>query len=90
MEKKFQTSEGSNGHNTTTRALIAVKLTTENANKEPVELSEVIGARGQYEDVFESMDIIVPALRSYICSCWIRKPLCNLSLVTMMSYWLQI
>lgn len=62
MEKKLQTSEGSNGHNTTTRALIAVKLTTENANKEPVELSEVIGARGQYEDVFESMDTIVPAL----------------------------
>ncbi|MDA7754410.1 TldD/PmbA family protein [Pseudomonadales bacterium] len=62
MEKKLQTSEGSNGHNVTTRSLIAVKLTTENENKEPVELSEAIGARGQYEDVFESMDTIIPAL----------------------------
>ena len=62
MEKKLQTSEGSNGHNVTTRSLIAVKLTTENENKEPVELSEAIGARGQYEDVFESMHTIIPAL----------------------------
>ncbi|MBD3646048.1 MAG: TldD/PmbA family protein, partial [Pseudomonadales bacterium] len=52
MEKKLQTSEGSFGHNTNTRSLIYVMLTTRNDKGEPIELSEGFGNRGQFEDVF--------------------------------------
>lgn len=52
MEKKLHTSEGSFGHNTNTRSLIAVKLTTRNERGQPIELSEGFGNRGQFEDVF--------------------------------------
>ena len=54
MEKKLSTSEGSFGHNTNSRAIIAIKLTTRNEAGDPIELYEAIGDRGQFEDVFES------------------------------------
>ncbi|MFT4632691.1 MAG: TldD protein [Candidatus Azotimanducaceae bacterium] len=54
MEKKLHTSEGSYGHNTNTRSIIGIKLTTRNNRDEPIELSEAIGERGQFEDVFTS------------------------------------
>ncbi|MCB1645860.1 MAG: TldD/PmbA family protein, partial [Pseudomonadales bacterium] len=44
------------GHNTNTRAVIYVRLTARNQQGEPVELTEVIGARGQFEDVFATLD----------------------------------
>lgn len=56
MEKKLQTSEGSFGHNTNTRSLIYVMLTTRNEKGEPIELSEGFGDRGQFEDVFPTDD----------------------------------
>jgi len=58
MEKKLQTSDGSAGHNTNSRAIIAVKLTTRNEAGDPIELSQAIGDRGQFEDVFESPERI--------------------------------
>ncbi|MEE4299118.1 MAG: TldD/PmbA family protein [Pseudomonadales bacterium] len=54
MEKKLRTSEGAHGHNVTTRSIVRVQLTTRNDRGEPIELSDAIGARGQFEDVFES------------------------------------
>jgi|TARA_B100000315_G_scaffold232738_1_gene245221 TldD protein len=56
MEKKLYTSEGSSGHNTNTRAIISVFLTTKNDAGEPVELGRPFGGRGQFEDVFQSLD----------------------------------
>lgn len=58
MEKKLQTSEGSHGHNVNTRSIVRVQLTTRNDQGQPIELSDAIGARGQFEDVFESTDEI--------------------------------
>lgn len=54
MEKKLQTSEGSFGYNTNTRSIVGVKLTTRNAQGQPIELSKGIGNRGQFEDAFLS------------------------------------
>ena len=56
MEKKLQTSEGSSGHNVNTRSIIRVQLTTRNEQGQPIELADAVGARGQFEDVFESAD----------------------------------
>lgn len=56
MEKKLQTSEGAHGHNTNTRSIISIKLTARNEQGQPVELSDAIGSRGQFEDVFLSPD----------------------------------
>lgn len=56
MEKKLLTSEGASGHNITTRSVLTVMLATKNAQGEPVELFNGIGARGQFEDVFPSME----------------------------------
>ena len=56
MEKKLYTSEGSSGHNINTRAIIAVYLTMTNDQGEPVELGKGFGSRGQFEDVFQSLD----------------------------------
>ena len=58
MEKKLQTSEGSKGHNTNSRSILALKLTTRNEAGEPIELQEAVGDRGQFEDVFASADLI--------------------------------
>lgn len=58
MEKKLQTSEGSNGHNTNTRSIVRVQLTTRNDQGQPIELSDAVGARGQFEDVFTSTEEI--------------------------------
>lgn len=55
MEKKLHTSEGSSGHNINTRSLVYVKLTTRNDRGEPIELSEGFGDRGQFEDVFPTI-----------------------------------
>lgn len=52
MEKKLRTSEGSNGHNINARAIVMFKLTTRNAQGQPIELTGNVGARGQFEDVF--------------------------------------
>lgn len=56
MEKKLLTSEGSNGHNVNTRALMSFKLSTKDEAGEPVELMEGFGDRGQFEDVFPDLD----------------------------------
>ena len=58
MEKKLQTSEGSTGHNTNSRSIIGVQLTTRNEAGDPIELYEAVGDRGQFEDVFESPERI--------------------------------
>ncbi len=58
MEKKLYTSEGSSGHNTNTRCLIAVKLATRNRVGEPIELVESFGDRGQFEDVFPDLEVV--------------------------------
>jgi TldD protein len=55
MEKKIRTSDGSSGHNSNSRAIMAVKLTTRNEAGDPIELSEAMGARGQFEDVFSDL-----------------------------------
>jgi TldD protein len=55
MEKKLLTSEGSNGHNVNTRALMSFKLATKDEDGEPVELMEGFGDRGQFEDVFPDL-----------------------------------
>lgn len=52
MDKKLYTSEGSDGHNINTRSVVMVKLTTRNAEGQPIELSEGFGSRGQFEDAF--------------------------------------
>lgn len=62
MEKKLQTSEGSAGHNTNSRAIVGVKLTTRNEAGDPIELSQPVGDRGQFEDVFESPERIFEAV----------------------------
>lgn len=62
MEKKLQTSEGSAGHNTNSRSIVSVKLTTRNEAGEPIELSQAIGDRGQFEDVFETPERIHAAV----------------------------
>lgn len=62
MEKKLQTSEGSSGHNTNSRAIVSVKLTTRNEAGDPIELSQAIGDRGQFEDVFDSPERIHEAV----------------------------
>jgi TldD protein len=56
MEKKIRTSDGSTGHNSNSRAIIAVKLTTRNEAGDPIELSEAMGAGGQFEDVFSDQE----------------------------------
>ena len=55
MEKKLMTSEGSSGHNSNSRAIIGIKLTTRNEAGDPIELSKAVGDRGQFEDVFEDV-----------------------------------
>lgn len=62
MEKKLATSEGSAGHNTNSRAIISVKLTTRNEAGDPIELSQAIGDRGQFEDVFETPERVHKAI----------------------------
>lgn len=54
MEKRLYTSEGSDGYSNTTRSLIVVNMVTTNAAGQPVELRQVFGGRGQFEDVFTS------------------------------------
>ncbi|MFN3237111.1 MAG: TldD/PmbA family protein [Pseudomonadales bacterium] len=62
MEKKLTTSEGSAGHNTNSRAIVSVKLTTRNEAGDPIELSQAIGDRGQFEDVFETPERVHKAI----------------------------
>jgi TldD protein len=53
MEKQFYNSDTSSSYSNVTRSLIYVRLVTENAAGEPVELAKAVGGRGQLEDVFE-------------------------------------
>lgn len=62
MEKKLQTSEGSSGYNTNTRSIIGIKLTTRNLAGEPIELSEGVGERGQFEDAFANAEAVYPKI----------------------------
>lgn len=53
MEKTLLTSDGSSAYSLIPRSLIYVSLTVER-DGEPVDLFEVFGGRGQFEDVFSS------------------------------------
>ncbi len=69
MEKRLYTSEGSDGYSNTTRSLIVVNMVTTNAAGQPVELRQVFGGRGQFEDVFSSpaaLDDEIDALHAHL------------------------
>ncbi len=62
MEKKLYTSDGAAGHNTNTRAVVGISLTARNEQGQPVQLSQSVGKRGQFEDVFRSTDECLEAV----------------------------
>ena len=56
MEKNLLTSSGAESYSMTPRSLLYMILTVENEN-EPVELMDVFGGLGQFEDNFDSPDV---------------------------------
>ncbi|MCK4935999.1 MAG: TldD/PmbA family protein [Elusimicrobiales bacterium] len=61
MEKSLITSDGSISHSMIPRTVAMVALTIEK-NGLPIELHEVFGSRGQFEDVFEKPSDLFPKI----------------------------
>jgi len=64
MEKSLVTSDGSSAYSMIPRSIIYVSLTTDQ-NGEPVEMYDVFGGRGQFEDVFSSPEAMYGQLDSF-------------------------
>ncbi len=54
MEKTLLTSDGSSGFSMIPRSILYVEMTAIHDDGDPVELAEVVGGLGQFEDVFKS------------------------------------
>ena len=61
MEKSLITSDGSISYSMTPRTLLVVALTIEKDGI-PIELYEIFGSRGQFEDVFEKPSDLFPGI----------------------------
>ncbi len=59
MEKTVLTADGAEAYSMTPRTIIAVSLTVEEGG-EPIDLYEVYGGRGQFEDVFDDPRDLFP------------------------------
>jgi TldD protein len=64
MEKSLVTSDGSSAYSMIPRSIIYVSLTTEYKG-EPVEMYDVFGGRGQFEDVFSSPEVMYDQMDSF-------------------------
>lgn len=62
MEKILYTSDGWDGHTTVPRSHVYVMMSSETANGTPVELYEVIGGAGGFEENFSNMQPIYEKL----------------------------
>ncbi|HHT35993.1 MAG: TldD/PmbA family protein [Candidatus Wallacebacter cryptica] len=61
MEKQLITADGSYSYSLNPRTLISVSLTSEKDGR-PIELYDVFGSRGQFEDVFEDPADLFPQI----------------------------
>ena len=59
MEKTLVTADGADAYSLVPRTIIAVSMTVD-ADGEPVDLYEVYGGRGQFEDVFDDPALLFP------------------------------
>ena len=62
MDKILYTSDGYDGHTTSPRGHIYVKLNTEAAQGVPIELTKVIGGAGNFEDIFTDPALLYPEI----------------------------
>lgn len=61
MEKTLLSSDGAQAYSMTPRTILAVSLTTE-AKGEPIDLYEIFGGRGQFEEAFTTPADLYPRL----------------------------
>ncbi|PKL09015.1 MAG: peptidase [Spirochaetae bacterium HGW-Spirochaetae-7] len=59
MEKTLLTADGADAYSLVPRTILAVSMTVD-ADGEPVDLYEVYGGRGQFEDVFDDPSLLFP------------------------------
>jgi TldD protein len=76
MEKTLLSSDGAEAYSMTPRTILAVSLTTE-AKGEPIDLYDVLGGRGQFEDVFADPATCIPGLNCWASGSCRRPPGCT-------------